>query len=246
MDRLLKIKWFDETVVLSSPAPKTPTPPKEPPKPPVTRKSFKEKGERQQRRDTALIRELHDSDAIVKAAVQYFREIGANDAAFVLNTMKDDPQGIGADLRKLLKDSPEKLPQVSKAQCLAYILDRGMTRIDWEETCKLVNTPGNYRLPSYSVLGVEKQKTRPTGKHIFHHLLIAKQASNLLDKSSTFQSPKHCRIEVGNYQMYLQVCKFHPNQFLSFQVPKCKQGIEPWRLEEVFLDCLSNGFSNQH
>ena len=83
--------------------------PKEPPKPPVTRKSFQEKGERQQRRDTALIRELHDSNAIVQAAVQHFRKIGANDAAFVLNTMKDDPQGIGADLRKLLKDSSEKL-----------------------------------------------------------------------------------------------------------------------------------------
>ena len=164
---LIKNKWFDETVVLKSPAPPTPKVPSEPPEPPVTRKSFEEKCERQQRRDSAKVREQHESGAIVQAAAQYFREIGANDAAHVLKTLKDDPFGIGAELRKLLKDSPEKLPQVSKAACLAYILDHGLTRVDWEDVCKLVNTPGNYRLPSYSMLGIEKQKNRPIGKNIF-------------------------------------------------------------------------------
>ena len=110
---LLANSWFDETMRLTSPSvPTVPAVPVVPPDPPVTRKSFHEKCERQQRRDSAKVRELHESAAIVQAAVQHFREIGANDAAFVLNTMKDDPHGIGADLRKLLKDSPEKLPQV--------------------------------------------------------------------------------------------------------------------------------------
>ena len=168
---LLQNKWFKKKLELKSPAPpSSPATPAVPPRPPVTRKLFDEKGPRQQRRDTAKIREENEPSAIVMAAVQYFREIGANDAAHVLKKMKEDPK-IGEDLRHFLEDSPEKLPQVSKDKCLAYILDRGMTRIDWEETCKLVNTSGNYRLPCYSSLGVEKQRNRPRGKPLLITLL---------------------------------------------------------------------------
>ena len=138
-----------------------------PPNPPKTRKkTFEELGKRQQDRRTAELRSEYESQAIIQAAVQHFREIGAKDAAFVLKNMSEDPEKVGGELRKLLvDDSNGKLPQISRSKCLAYILDRSMTREDWDATCRLVNTPGNYRLPSYSVLAEEKKKNRPEGKH---------------------------------------------------------------------------------
>ena len=116
--------------------------------------------------------------------MQHFRGLGQNDAAYILKTMNEDPE-IGGELRKFLVNPNEKLPQVSKAECLAFILDRDMTRIDWEETCKLVNEPGNYRLPSYNVLSLEKQKTRPRGKHL-PHLLTFKSKLHHLRQVSCF------------------------------------------------------------
>ena len=58
--------------------------------------------------------------------------------------MQDEPEKLGGPLQKFLVDPIEKLPQISRARCLAYVLDRGMTRTDWEETFRLVNEPGNY------------------------------------------------------------------------------------------------------
>ena len=58
-------------------------------------------------------------------------------------------------LQKTLVDPIEKLPQISWARCLAYILDFGMTHIDWKETCWLVNEPGNYLLSNYNNLHTE-------------------------------------------------------------------------------------------
>ena len=66
-------------------------------------------------------------------------------------SINEDPQMIGGKLRKLLDDPNEKLPQVSKCKCLSFLLDHGMTCVDWEEICKLVNESGNYRLPCYIV-----------------------------------------------------------------------------------------------
>ena len=88
----------------------------------------------------------------------------SNDAAFVLEKMQDEPEKLGGPLRKSLVDPIKKLPQISRSRCLAYILDRGMTRTDWEDTCKLVNEPGNYRLPNYNSLSLQKQTTRPKGR----------------------------------------------------------------------------------
>ena len=67
---------------------------------------------------------------------------------------------------KSLVNPIKKLPQISRSRCLAYILDRGMTRTDWEDTCKLVNEPGNYRLPNYNSLSLQKQTTRPKGRQV--------------------------------------------------------------------------------
>ena len=50
---------------------------------------------------------------IVMAAVQYFREIGENEAAYVLKKMKEDPK-IGKDLKQFLVDSPELLKSYLK------------------------------------------------------------------------------------------------------------------------------------
>ena len=179
---LIAYSWFNDPLQMKSPAPKAPpTPPTTPPEPPITRRSktFDELGKRQQDRITAKCREQYEPSAIVQAAVQYFRGLGCHDAAFVLKSMNEDPQQVGGELRKLLADPNEKLPQVSRCKCLAFILDRGMTRVDWDETCKLVNESGNYRLPCYSILQIEKQKNRPEGKNFHSFFKAKKQASNL-------------------------------------------------------------------
>ena len=161
---MVKSQWFGERLVLlTAPQPSKPTPPPVPPKPPTTRslKAFEDLGKRQQDRITAQLAEEYEPSAIVRAAEQYFRRIGCNDAAFVLEKMQDEPEKLGGPLRKSLVDPIKKLPQISRSRCLAYILDRGMTRTDWEDTCKLVNEPGNYRLPNYNSLSLQKQTTRP-------------------------------------------------------------------------------------
>ena len=164
---MVKSQWFGERLVLlTAPQPSKPTPPPVPPKPPTTRslKAFEDLGKRQQDRITAQLAEEYEPSAIVRAAEQYFRRIGCNDAAFVLEKMQDEPEKLGGPLRKSLVDPIKKLPQISRSRCLAYILDRGMTRTDWEDTCKLVNEPGNYRLPNYNSLSLQKQTTRPKGR----------------------------------------------------------------------------------
>ena len=164
-----KLNWFDENLeLLTAPPPKPRTPALPvPQKPPTTRslKDFDELGSRQQNRVTAKLAEEYEPSAIVKAAEQYFRRIGCNDAAYVLKNMQKEPEKVGGNLRKSLEDPIEKLPQVSRPKCLAYILDRGMTRVDWEETCKLVNEPGHLRIPCYNTLSGQKQMTRPKGRH---------------------------------------------------------------------------------
>ena len=45
---------------------------------------FQEKGKLQQDYETDKIRKLHEGPAIVQAAMQYFRQIGTQDAAYVL------------------------------------------------------------------------------------------------------------------------------------------------------------------
>ena len=83
----------------------------------------------EQKFDTTKIHNQNVPSAIVMAVVQYFCEIGANAATIVLKMMKKDIK-IGKDLRHFLADSPNKLPQVSKSRCLAYILHHGKKRID--------------------------------------------------------------------------------------------------------------------
>ena len=164
---LIKLKWFDSVLEIKhSPPPKTAPAPPSPKKKRVTRKlAFEEMGKRQRDYTTAKIRDENEGTAIVQAAVQHFRQIGAHGAAYVLKEIQSNPQEVGEKVRKYFVDTPEHLPQVSRSRCLAYILDRGMTHIDWDETVRLVNTPGNRRLPCYATLNIEKQKIRPRGKH---------------------------------------------------------------------------------
>ena len=56
--------------------------------------------------------------------------------------MNEDSQQIGGDLRKLLDDPNEKLPQVLKAKCLSFPPDCGMIFVNWNEKCKTVNEWG--------------------------------------------------------------------------------------------------------
>ena len=122
--------------------------------------------QRQKDRTTAKIRAENEGDAIIAAAVQVFRSRGQNDAAHVVKNL----QGENADklaklLRKMMTKMPEEFEQKSKAQCLAFILDRGITRVDWEHLCKLINSPGKYQVPCYTELDKEKKKLRPEGKN---------------------------------------------------------------------------------
>ena len=91
--------------------------------------------ERKQCYDSLKVLEQQKPRAIIQAVAQHFRKIGVNDTTHVLKTLKHDQFEIGADLRKHLKDSSEKLSQVSKAACLAYILDHEFTWIDCEDVC---------------------------------------------------------------------------------------------------------------
>ena len=114
--------------------------------------------ERKQCYDSLKVLEQQKPRAIIQAVAQHFRKIGANDTTHVLKTLKDDQFEIGAELRKHLKDSPEKLPQVSEAECLAYILNQRLTWIDCGDVCMLVNTPGNYQLLSKSCLALKSRR----------------------------------------------------------------------------------------
>lgn len=118
-------------------------------------------------RDVSELRANNSPNLIIDGAISYFRSEDCKDAAYVLKQLRNEPQKLGQDLRKFITERPVETTQVSKARALAYILDRNMTRIDYEETCKLVNTPGNYLLPSYSVLSEAKKEDRPEGEKIF-------------------------------------------------------------------------------
>ena len=131
------------------------------------------------------------------------RRIGCNDAAFVLKKMQDEPEKLGGPLRKSLVDPIKKLPQILRSRCLAYILDRGMTRTDWEETCRLVNEPGNYRLPNYNSLSLQKQTTRPKGRQFssFYQIKSKLQpfrTSHLIMYNTGMWSSNYLRSQPGN------------------------------------------------
>ena len=129
--------------------------------------SFSDCGPRQKDRRTATLRAENEDDAIIAAAVQVFRSQGRNDAAHIVKTLYQDPNAekLAKILRKMMRDMPEEFEQKSKAQCLAFILDRGITRVDYEHLCKLVNSPGKYLVPCYNELDKEKKKLRPEGKN---------------------------------------------------------------------------------
>ena len=67
---------------------------------------------------------------------------GAMILHMTLKNRIEDPQQIGGDLRKLLADQNDKLPQVLKAKCLSCLPDCGMTFVNWNENCKTVNEWG--------------------------------------------------------------------------------------------------------
>ena len=173
---LRKSSYFTLTIVLRTESvPKVPSPPEMPSKPPPVprskRKDYDELSQRQQDRITANIRDQNHSSALIDASVQYFRSIKANDAAYVMNRLKSDPQELGTKLRKFITQPPHQMSRVSEVRALAYILDRGLTKTDYEETCKLVNEPGHYILPCYSLLDKEKKNLRPNGKLCLHFCL---------------------------------------------------------------------------
>ena len=71
----------------------------------------------------------------------------------------DNSDKLAKDLRKMMTDNPEAFTQKSKLQCLAFILDRGITRVDWEKLCKLINSTGKYLVPSFNHHRQSKKRT---------------------------------------------------------------------------------------
>ena len=165
-EKMLKLPWFDESVEFKKPTITPPTPPPTPqqvPQKPPSKKaklSFSEMGQRQKDRTTAKIRAENEDEAIVAAAVQVFRSKGQNDAAFVVRNLFNDENAdqLAKKLRKIMTDNPEEFEQKSKPQCLAFLLDRGITRVDWEKMCKLINSTGKYLVPCYSELAKAKKE----------------------------------------------------------------------------------------
>ena len=72
----------------------------------------------------------------------------------------DNTDKLAKDLRKMMTDNPEAFTQKSKPQCLAFILDRGITRVDWEKLCKLINSTGKYLVPYYTTIDKAKKELR--------------------------------------------------------------------------------------
>ena len=173
-DRLQKCTYFGQDIVLRScekkpdPVPPIPPPPPMPAKsPPKTRKAYDQKGKRQQNRERAAIRAKHEPNAILDASIQTFRdELQSVDAAFVVKCLKSEPKYLGKDLRQFITQRPDYRTQIPKHRALAYIMDRHLTRIDYEELCALVNTPEFYLLPCWTVLSQTKKKDRPEGKSL--------------------------------------------------------------------------------
>ena len=170
---MLNLPWFDESVELKKPTITPPTPPPTPqqvPQKPPSKKaklSFSEMGQRQKDRTTAKIRAENEDEAIVAAAVQVFLFYGQNDAAYVVKNLFHDENAdqLAKKLRKIMTDNPEEFAQKSKPQCLAFILDRGITRVDWEHLCKLINATVKYLVPCYTTLDKAKKELRPEGKN---------------------------------------------------------------------------------
>ena len=142
---LLSHKWFKGALQWIEPSEKVPVSPSPQATSSIqTRQQskipFELKSKRQQDRDTQKIREENDPSAIIKAAVQLFREIGCKDAAFTLQNLAHSPEEFGPVLRKAITYKPIDVSKVSKPQANAFILDKGITRDGWEGLCKLVNS----------------------------------------------------------------------------------------------------------
>ena len=129
--------------------------------------------------------------------------IHETDEVFVIEKVKEEPAEMGWKFWSFISKPPPEVTKVSKSKALAYILDRSLTKVDYEETCRLVNKPGQYIIPSYSVLDAEKQKNRPAGKHL-KTLLLPK--SKLSDSSASLHQVH--RKEWGNDLICLQVDRF--------------------------------------
>ena len=87
-----------------------------PPPMPSTSKSYDEVGLRQKQRITARLRSQNDPNALVDAAVQHFRSIKDNDAAFVVKKLRDEPFELGKKLRDVIVNPQEEFSQVSNQE----------------------------------------------------------------------------------------------------------------------------------
>ena len=160
-DRLEKHAYFKKRLWLrKSPSSKQKVPQK-------SDLSFDEKSKRQQDRITQKLRAENDGKAILAAAVQVLRETHGNDSAYVMKHLMEDPEVLAQELRDFVTKKPQPLGQVKRNIALAYILDCGMTKCDYEKTCALVNSQGTSILPCWDVVSQEKFKNRPVGKSVF-------------------------------------------------------------------------------
>ena len=164
-DRLKELKYFEATIEFRKLSSGSSAPPP-PPAPPQAKKAklstFDELGKRQQDRRTSALRKQHEGSALVSAAIQHLRTI-SNDAAYVLKKLQDDPT-LAADMRKAISDPPKEVTKISCAQASGLILDRGLTKTDWEEIARSVNSCGVRVVPGWDTIYEEKVKNRPDGK----------------------------------------------------------------------------------
>lgn len=104
----------------------------------------------------------YDNDAILEAAIKSVEKKGHKPAAEVMKRLKSNP-ALGETIQTQLKTQDDQ-GQVSPSRALAFLLDRDLSRRDYEETAKLVNEGRSKILPSYDPQILrEKQNCRPAG-----------------------------------------------------------------------------------
>ena len=178
-NRLKQCKYFLEDIKLKDTLPPIdpePLPPPDLPDLPILPaspgpssskklKSYDSLSRRQKNRVIKKLRDENHIDAIIDSVIQYFKEKHQNDAAYVVNELRtevmNDSHEIAKDLRDFMNGkSLKNSEQISKTRALAFLLDRGLTRVDYDEMRKLFHG----LLPCYTLLQKEKAKSRPNGK----------------------------------------------------------------------------------
>ena len=132
--------------------------------------SYKDVDKRTQERRTKEIRDNHDPDAIIDAALQVLRERKEHDLVAVIKKLLNKPdlaKKVRGTLQQLIEeDDMDK--RVSTERALALILLRDLSREDYECLAYMVNAIQPKMFPSYPGVSAEKHNCQPPEEFMFY------------------------------------------------------------------------------